>query len=274
MIGSVGSNARWGTGEGARPLQVSASRAASAAAEGACRLTEALDARERRARVSPRLPRVLLGRVLVVGVDRPREVRVLDGARVLVGPVRLDPARGAVRQVDRRGRPRDGLRGAVEAWWIEPHTRTLTRARDAGIDASSAATGIASALVTLAPLYTKTRGRELVPGFPAVGAAVANEGSVFLLPDEAFEVDWLYHACEPYLQDALDLLVGCECRRGCPSCTGRHLDSRAVSRSAIPDRSDAAAFLRRMLHDPERSVSRSAHRSIEPAAPRARRSAH
>lgn len=189
----------------------------------------------------------------VVSIARIDGVTRFKGASVTRGTVRVasrlhSPIQKSDKNRSAIARAEVGACPEMDACWVSPSREVATRVLRAGIAPRETSRGLGHALRCVAGYYGCSSEPEIQEAYPAAGWGASESPAVFLLVADARDADQLLVAAPRMLRDAVELLEGCACGRGCGSCTGRHPD--ATGRGFVtPDR-HAAATLGQVLLDP------------------------
>lgn len=139
------------------------------------------------------------------------------------------------------------------ATWLMPSKSALAQVREFGRDPMEGLLGIANVLVEVLPLFSMCDTSD-------IGSVVdmGNTGypTVFVYdkyPGGLGFARRAYDSIEAVLQTCRDLIAGCTCRGGCPSCVGSpipphaQLDPDDNARGRIPDKEAALVLLHDLL---------------------------
>lgn len=151
----------------------------------------------------------------VVSIARVDAVTRFEGASVSRGAVCL-ASRIVAPRIPSEGPPR------IDAWWVSPTREVVARTLRAGVALREASRGLGHALRCVAGFYGRSTEPDLWEAYPLAGHGAVESPAVFLLVADADDADALLAAAPRMLRDAIELLDGCSCAKGCGSCTGRH----------------------------------------------------
>ncbi len=158
------------------------------------------------------------------------------------------------------------------AFWLVPPISTLNLVRRWGRDPSEGLYGIGNVITEVVPLYAMCDPRD-------VGAVVdsLNTGSPTLFVYDRYPggvgfAERAYRSLEDVLRACLELVKGCRCEDGCPSCVGAPVppfaqnDPDLSPRGRIPDKEAALIILHDLL-EMEPYTPKPVERSTLGAAP-------
>ncbi|MGE5572075.1 MAG: DEAD/DEAH box helicase [Bacteroidota bacterium] len=158
------------------------------------------------------------------------------------------------------------------AFWLVPPISTLNLVREWGRDPSEGLYGIGNVITEVVPLYAMCDPRD-------VGAVVdsLNTGSPTLFVYDRYPggvgfAERAYRSLEDVLRACLELVKGCRCEDGCPSCVGAPVppfaqnDPDLSPRGRVPDKEAALIILHDLL-EMEPYIPRPVERPILGAAP-------
>ncbi len=139
------------------------------------------------------------------------------------------------------------------AFWLVPPVSTLNLVREWGRDPSEGLYGIGNVITEVVPLFAMCDPRD-------VGAVVdsLNTGSPTLFVYDRYPggvgfAERAYRTLEKVLDACLDLVKGCRCDDGCPSCVGAPVppfaqnDPDLSPRGRVPDKEAALIILHDLL---------------------------
>jgi DEAD/DEAH box helicase domain-containing protein len=137
--------------------------------------------------------------------------------------------------------------------WLIPSEETYARVRKAGRVPREGLLGISNIIKEVIPLYAMC---DTMDVGAAVDSSAANAPAIFVydrFPGGLGFAHKAYELIDDILQACLDLLNGCWCEHGCPSCVGSpippfsQLDPDVSARGLIPDREAAKSILHVLL---------------------------
>jgi DEAD/DEAH box helicase domain-containing protein len=142
----------------------------------------------------------------------------------------------------------------TKALWLIPSKAVMDEVRAAGKNPVEGLVGIRNVAISVLPLFSMCDRRD-------VGGIVdsSNTGAPTMFLYDRFEgglgfVEGGYRQIEDLLRSCLDLIQGCPCESGCPSCVGLPVlrppiqqDPDAQGGWPIPDKDSARALLEAML---------------------------
>jgi DEAD/DEAH box helicase domain-containing protein len=142
----------------------------------------------------------------------------------------------------------------TKALWLIPSREIMDQVRAAGKNPVEGLVGVRNVAISVLPLFSMCDRRD-------VGGIVdsSNTGAPTMFLYDRFEgglgfVEGGYRQIEDLLRSCLDLIVGCPCESGCPSCVGLPVlrppiqqDPDAQGGWPIPDKESARLLLEAML---------------------------
>jgi DEAD/DEAH box helicase domain-containing protein len=143
---------------------------------------------------------------------------------------------------------------ATRALWITPAPALLESIKDLGLSASSGITGAKNLLMTALSMLAMSDLRDI---WAIVNTSQAPPVSVFLYdryPGGIGYAEKGFDRVQELLKRALDIVKGCPCGRGCPSCVGlpnvrppQHQDPELYGGGYIPDKMATQVLLETLL---------------------------
>ena len=141
----------------------------------------------------------------------------------------------------------------TSALWIIPPPSAMKRVKDYGRIATEGLAGIGNALVGVIPIY-------VICDITDIGPVVdsSNTGSPTLFIYDKYQgglgfAQKSYELLEKIMETCLELILGCQCEDGCPSCVGSpsrswsYFDADSEFKERIPDKEAALIILHDML---------------------------
>lgn len=139
------------------------------------------------------------------------------------------------------------------SWWILPPDEALDLARHYNREPSDGLVGLANVLVEVVPLFAMCDNMDIGT---TVDSANMDQPTLFIFDKYPYGMGFsekAYEMTEDIMQATADVLHGCECQTGCPSCVGAATPAYATSRiesgtrGKIPDKEAALVLLHHML---------------------------
>jgi len=142
------------------------------------------------------------------------------------------------------------------AWWILPPQEALMRVRGCGREPTEGLVGIANVLVEVVPLFVMCDAMDIGT---AVDSSNMDSPTLFVFDKYPYGMGFsekAFELTEDIMQATAEIVHGCGCQTGCPSCVGAATPAFALSRiesgtrGRIPDKEAALVLLHEMLELP------------------------
>jgi DEAD/DEAH box helicase domain-containing protein len=141
----------------------------------------------------------------------------------------------------------------TEGLWVTPPAAALAEVARHGRIAAEGLWGIANVLRDVITIHAMCDVMDIGTAMDARGTGAPSLFVYDKYPGGLGFARKSFHLCETLMQGALDLITGCPCEAGCPSCVGAPMlphstnDPDAGGRGRIPDKEAALVLLHHML---------------------------
>ncbi len=141
----------------------------------------------------------------------------------------------------------------TEGLWVTPPAAALVEVARHGRVAAEGLWGIANVLRDVITIHAMCDVMDVGTAMDARGTGAPSLFVYDKYPGGLGFARKAFHLCETIMQGALDLITGCPCEAGCPSCVGAPIaphttnDPDSGGRGRIPDKETALVLLHHML---------------------------